>query len=424
MDGRAELLGILELARKGGARAGEASREVRSVLEQTSSRSRPQTRTETEWRVRVYREAGQTGVGTGTTAAEAVSRALAAASLAAPDPLAGPVEKMPIRSGGLGIDDRRHASIAEEDRVEVLQLAEKSFERTGMQLKELQYRQERTIRSWVSSRGVEAEEASTTYALSATALSPTGALGETSASGRIASRHFSDVASLPFGTDLRRRIEPLLRRESAPPKALPLVLDPRVMADLARALAPAFTASAVEDGSIVARSLGKRLASEILHLTDDAGLSGGLHTRGFDERGVPPIAVTLLKEGVVTGLYHDPESARARGLRPTGHVMGGQLRPSNLVVRPGARTRNVILTEIGPHLVLDRLPPFDLRTGRWTGRVPLVVADRHDRKGAFLVDLDIAVTELCGAIVEVAGDQERSGEVDAPSGVLEGVPVS
>jgi predicted Zn-dependent protease len=372
----------------------------------------------------VYREAGQTGVGTGTAAAEAVDRALTAANLAPPDPLAGPVEKMPIRTGGLGIDDRRHTTIAEEDRVEVLQLAEKSFERTSIQLKDLLYRQERTIRSWVSSRGVEAEEASTTYALSASALSTTGASGETSASNRIASRHFSDVASLPFGTELRRRVEPLLRRESAPPKALPLVLDPRVMADLARALAPAFTASAVEDGSIVARYLGKRLASEILHLTDDAGLSGGLHTRGFDERGVPPIAVTLLKEGVVTGLYHDPESARARGLRPTGHVSGGQLRPSNLVVRPGARTRNVILTEIGPHLVLDRLPPLDLRTGRWTGRVPIVVADRHDRKGAFFVDLDIGVAELCGAIVEVAGDQERSGEVDAPSGVLHGVPLS
>lgn len=416
MEGRSELLSVLDKARARGARAAEVYREAGVTLTQTAARARPTSESGTSWRVRVYRDGGHTGVGTAATAGAALDRAIAAAEVAPADPHAGPIDRMPVRAGGMGIDDRRHVGITEEDREELLQLAERPFERGPIQLVDLLYTETRVERAWLSSRGAEAGEYATTYSLSAVAVA-----GEVRAAHRIASRHFSDVASLPFGTELKRRVEPLARPESPPPTLLPVVLDPRVLADLVRALAPAFAAPAVEAGAFTAPLQGRRLASPVLHLTDDAGLFGGLHSRSFDERGVPPIAVTLLKEGVVSGLYHDPESARARALRPTGHVDGGELRPANLVVRPGARTRNVILTELGPHLVLDRLPRLDLRTGRLTGPVPVVLADRHDRKGAWTHAMDLPLATLLGALTEVAGDQERSCEVDAPSGVFTGI---
>jgi hypothetical protein len=37
-----------------------------------------------------------------------------------------------------------------------------------------------------------------------------------------------------------------------------------------------------------------------------------------------------------------------------------------------------------------------------------------------MVDVDIEASELMLKVVEVAGDQERSCEVDAPSAVVEG----
>ena len=236
----------------------------------------------------------------------------------------------------------------------------------------------------------------------------------------IASRHFSDVASLPFGPELRRRLEPLVRPASPPPPGLPVVLEPRVVAELARALAPAFSARAVGSGGFLGAWLGKRLAAPILHLTDDAGLFGGLHTRGFDDRGVPPIAVALLREGVVQGLYHDPESARTHALRPTGHVTDGELRPSNLIVRPGARTRNVILTDLRNYLALDRLPPADLATGLLEGVVPAVVVENGERVGSVRLPVRASFHGLLMGIREVASDQERACEVDAPTAVFEG----
>jgi predicted Zn-dependent protease len=413
MEDRARLVSVFERARAGGARAAEVLRVERSVLDQTASRARPVATEDVAWTVRVYLEGGRTGTGEGPKEEVALSRALERAAAAPEDPLAGPAERMPVRTGGLGIDDHRHAGIGEEDRVEILVSIERAFQQGGVRARSLRYRQVRDRRAWMSTRGVEASESATTYEVSADAT-----LGDVEASARIASRHFSDVASLPFGPELRRRLEGLARRAAWPAQPVPLVLEPRVMADLARSLAPAFAADVVSGGGFLANWLGKRLASPTLHITDDAGMFGGLHTRAFDDRGVPPIAVTLLKEGVVHGLYHDPETARAAGLRPTGHRTAGALRPSNLVVRPGARTRNVIVAELKDFLVLDHLPPIDLASGRMRGVVPLVVVTGGERSGAVKGAFDIAIPELLGAIQELAADQERSCEVDTPTAVF------
>ena len=415
MDDRARLVAVLEQAREGGARAAEVLRVRRTSLEQTGSRQTPVAREELVWTARVWRDGGAAGTATGPRASDAVTRALALSADAPADALAGPADRMAIRTGALGIDDHRHPNIADEDRLEVLHFAEKAFTQGGLRVRSLRYRQWREERAWMSTRGVDAAEGAPAYTLAAHVDS-----GGVEARHRIASRHFSDVASLPFGPELRRRVEPLSRPIPAPPAGLPLVLEPRLVADLVRALAPAFAADRPAS-SFVSRFHGGRLASPILHITDDAGLFGGLNTRAFDDRGVPPISVTLLKEGVVHGLYHDPESARAAGLRPTGHVTDGVLGPSNLIVRPGSRTRNVILTELGTYLLLDRLPVADLATGTLRGPVPVVRVEKGERAGAATVLFDTTFAALLGALEEVAADQERVCEVDAPTAVFRGV---
>jgi predicted Zn-dependent protease len=414
MDERARLVAVLEHVREAGGRAAEVLRVRRVSLEQAGTRQAPVQREELAWTARVWREGGCAGVGTASTSGDAAAQALARAKDAPPDAFAGPADRMAIRTGALGIDDHRHPTIADEDRVEILQFAERAFNQGGLRTRSLRYRQVREERSWMSTRGVEAHEAATRYEVSAEVV-----VGDIDARHRIASRHFSDVASLPFGPDLRRRMEPLARAVAVPLGPVPVVLEPRVLADLVRSFAPAFAADRVRDGGFVAGFVGKRLASPLLHLTDDAGLFGGLHTRAFDDRGVPPIAVALLREGVANGLFHDPESARAVGLRPTGHLTDGVLGPTNLIVRPGARTRNVILAELPAYLVLDRLPTIDVATGRLTGVVPAIVVEKGERIGACRFEIDTDFPTLLNGIREIAADQERVCDVDAPTTVFE-----
>ncbi len=417
MDDRAELLPVLEGCRARGARAAELLRQRFDRFETSGARVRGARTASERWTLRVWLEGGRAGVVAAPSRGGLVAAAIAAAEAAPPSSLAGPADKLPPTSGPLGIDDRRHEAIEEGDRNELLTLAERALNLGGAQLRRLRYVELRERRSWMSSRDVEQRSAATTYSLHATA-----ALGDVELTHRIGSRHFSDVASLPFGTELRRRLDGLSRKASLPGAPLPVVLDPRGMASLVRSIAPAFAAQSVATGNFLSGRLNRPLASPILHLTDDAGLASGLHTRAFDDRGVPPITVTLLKEGVPAGLFHDPESARAHGLRPTGHYLDGDLRPSNLVVRPGSRTRNVILTELKDHLAADELPPVDLATGRMHGPVRLGVVSGGQRVGAVTAVLDVDVPTLLARITEVASDQERTEEVDAPTTIFDPLP--
>jgi predicted Zn-dependent protease len=177
----------------------------------------------------------------------------------------------------------------------------------------------------------------------------------------------------------------------------------------------------VRGGNALAAHVGRRLSS-VLHVNDDAGLASGLYTAAFDDRGVPPIPVPILREGRVGSLYYDVEEARREGLRPTGHVRDGAVRPSNLIVRPGARTRNVILTELKHWVAPDRLPPLDLQSGRFVGDVPFLVVEDGERRGASTARVDLGIEQVLAAVEEVAADQERTCEVDAPTMVLAPLP--
>ncbi|MBM4364760.1 MAG: hypothetical protein FJ102_00985 [Deltaproteobacteria bacterium] len=415
MEDRSQLRALVDQARRGGARACEVLRCQSEERVMTAWRGRPQRSEVTTFTVRAWLDGGRGGVGRGPSGDRAVADALAAAAQAESSAVAGPADRMPAVTGPLGIDDRRHAGIAELDRNEVLQTAERALSQGGVALHRIEYRERREVRAYLSTREIELEAGSTAYALEAEA-----SLAGRTLRHRIASRHFSDVASLPFGTDLRRRLESLVPPGPVPSRLLPVVLDPRAMAALVRGIAPAFAATVI-DRSFLGAFRGKALASPALHLTDDAGLASGLRTRTFDDRGVPPIAVALLKEGVVNSLYHDPESARALGLRPTGHCGPDGLAPANLVVRPGSRTRNVILTELKDYVVVDELPPVDLATGRLEGVVDALLVAGGQRVAGFRALIATDIHTLLHQVSELAADQERSEEVDAPTTVFEGL---
>lgn len=423
MSDRSLLTSALERLRAGGALAAEVLCTRTEWLEQSGAA--PTRGESARWEARAWKSGGVAGAGAGADATAAVEAALAALAAASPDPDAAPADRQDVRSAGLGIADRRYPSIDPADRADLLDDAARAFDRApgGVALRDLRYREQRDERLWSNSRGVDLTEVSTRFRLDATVALPDG---RTLAHG-IASRHFADVASLPFGPDLRRRALPLARRLTGPLPERPLVVEPRAMAALVRALAPAFAAGHggflqrwIADAPPPARGREPlRLAPALLHVTDDAGLHAGLHTHAFDDRGVTPLPLTLLREGVIAARYHSPESARAARARPTGHVRDGALRPSNLVVRPGSRTRNMIHAALGDVLVLDAPPPIDLQAGRLRGPAELVHLVGGEPVGAYAVSFDVSVAAFLAGIVELASDQERHAGVDTPTAVWE-----
>ena len=437
MESRMVLSRLIEQARKLGAQAAEALYEQSSELTiswERGSAGLPTQRELLTAQVGVFLSEGRAGWCQLTApdqqqlldnAEEALRAALERATNAPADPHAGPVDRYDIVERGLGLLDRRQPQLSVDDRRDVLEdnASGCKLVHPDIRVEQLAYAELLTERCYSSSRGHSATERASRYEATLRARMGRGGRRHTE---RAASRQFANVASMPFGVELGQRMVQLSTPASLPHGEPPLIIGAVAAAALLRALAPAFTATAVHGGgSFLSSCFGERIASPKLHLIDDPALPGALCSRAFDDRGVPPAPVVLLREGVASGLYLDPSSARAADLRPTGHVMGGALRPSNLIVRPGNRSRNAIGMDLNHYLVLDNFhapQPIDLATGRLQTLCDLLVYRDHSYVGAVQgVPLTMPISQLLGSIVEIASDQARYDEVDACSLILEGI---
>jgi predicted Zn-dependent protease len=208
-----------------------------------------------------------------------------------------------------------------------------------------------------------------------------------------------------------------------------VVLPPIAVASLIAALAERFSAEALSgDGWFLRpRPDGRPAVDPRLHLQDDGAMPGGLRTRSFDDRGVAPVPLTLLREGRVDGRFVSPEAAHRLDARPTGHTRGGAQQPSNLILRSGTRSLSAALTDLGGiSLQVDDLAGLpdglDFATGQLGVRVHGVLLDGVRpigvvRQRVLTGDLGVALNR----VVEVCSDTDRIGHVDAPGLILDGL---
>lgn len=435
MEGRKVLPQLnkwLEIARSGGARAAEILYEERvtHALSLGNGR-RAEAGPTTQVRIdgRVYLEGGRTGSFTlhdprPDRVEKAIGSAITSSRRAALNVHAGPIQRIGISERGHGIEDRRYDMLDAESRQEVLELNESAaLGHEGIEVLAIDYQDARTERTYSATTENEGASADTVYRVRMH-VRDTHTGDELDAVSE--ARTFSHVGSLPFGAELARRLIALRERAVAPEGPLPLVLESRVGAWLLTQLAPAFSAALCASGDSFVADRGPQLASSRVHLIDDPGLHGGLRTLPFDDRGVPPSPVAILREGMRGGLYQSPETAREADIRPTGHVFDGALQPTNLILRPGNRSRTQMLSEVPVCLSFDRLEgSLDLKTGRLSCWGPAFVLEKGRPKGALpRVALDVDVVDLLLQVQEVAADQERYRSVDCATLLIREAPTT
>jgi PmbA protein len=383
--------------------------------------------------VRVWTEGGRVGVQRGPPEAfdALLDGALSAAAGAPEDPHAGPVSRQATVIGGLGVLDRRYEQLTDEDRAEVVITAERAVRSVDRRLTptDFWYRDRLRLRRFANSRGVVLEETDTLYEASGTVAG--------SAEGRpveladhIQSRTFASIVSLPYGTTLARRAADLLQPAVPLSGPVRVMLPPLPVARLFGALAAQFQASAFSPDAkeplfLQPRADGAPVVDTRLHLQDDGTLPGGLRSTSFDDRGVCPVALTLLREGRVDGRFVPPALAHAHEVRPTGHVTGDVEAPTNLILRSGTRSMNAALADLGSRvLIVDDLPDLaglDLVTGRFEATVHGVVVQGNKPIGAARgVRLTGHLLEVLNQVVEVCSDTDRVGHIDAPGMIVDG----
>ncbi len=379
--------------------------------------------------IRVYSSEGQVGKASGSAGSTAsieklIGKAIESARTASGNPFAGPAAAYKQTDVGLGLLDRRMPQIDDEAREAIVtENVDVVAGLPGLEAENFRYTEVISSRTFCSSVGILKEEVGSLFRLEGRVRT---ADGEHSLAESVESRSFADVASIPLGADLGRKVKRFGTPAPLPEGERVVVIEPIVIAEFMGAVALAFDRTLVEAGGSFL-SDGKRVGADKLHMIDDGLLSGAMQTRSFDHRGVPSLDLPLIREGAVGALYQSVEVARELDGRPSGHEGATGPWPGNLVLRSGTRSRNMIYPELGRYLLLDsrvddRKVWFNLKTGKlrlkahffsgFAGEEPVYVGV-HTIQTSFI--------ELWSGIREIANDQRRFGSVDVSTWLVEGL---
>lgn len=108
-----------------------------------------------------------------------------------------------------------------------------------------------------------------------------------------------------------------------------------------------------------AGKIGKRVASALLTVEDDATNIKGLGASSFDREGVPHRRNVVIEKGVLKKFLYNTYTARKAGVRSTGNASGSTNSPpsvstTNFVVRPGRSSLDTLVSEMKNGMIISR----------------------------------------------------------------------
>jgi TldD protein len=84
-------------------------------------------------------------------------------------------------------------------------------------------------------------------------------------------------------------------------------------------------------GGVLASNMGKKIGSPLVTFFDDGTIEGAFGSFKYDDEGVPSQKTLLIKDGVVSGLMHNRETAQKFGVQPTGNARAEDFRVEPII---------------------------------------------------------------------------------------------
>lgn len=108
-----------------------------------------------------------------------------------------------------------------------------------------------------------------------------------------------------------------------------------------------------------AGKIGKRVASRMLTIDDDATCAQGLGAASFDREGVPHRKTTVIEDGVLKRFLYNTYTAKKAGTASTGNASGSTSSPpsvstTNFIVRPGRSSLDGLMSEMKQGVMISR----------------------------------------------------------------------
>jgi TldD protein len=143
---------------------------------------------------------------------------------------------------------------------------------------------------------------------------------------------FDDQPSEELGQKVAQRaIEQI---SAKPPKGgkAPVVLGPNVVGVFVHeAFGHLAEADLALSGGLLDSNMGKKLGSNLVTFYDDGTIEGAFGAFKYDDEGVASHKTLLIKEGVVSGLMHNRETAQKFNTQPTGNARAEDFRVEPII---------------------------------------------------------------------------------------------
>ncbi len=164
---------------------------------------------------------------------------------------------------------------------------------------------------------------------------------------------FDEESPEEVGEEISQRLKEQLKAKTPKGGNFPAVLGSNVVGVfIHEAFGHLAEADLTLAGSVIFDKLGKKIASEVTNIFDDGTVKGAFGSITYDDEGVPAQKTVLVKEGIITGLMHNRETAGKFDMKPTGNA-----RAENFRHIPIVRMRNTYLAP-GDHEFEELIEPI------------------------------------------------------------------
>lgn len=376
-----------------------------------------------------------------TSAEDAEACARAAASLADRSPASRTYDRFPMPAKAAlspAVRDERITSLEVGELVELAKATVGVATDRGVKVPRGVLRAAATTTTVINTNGLEVTNHGTLVYAGYDAMAPGTAPGE--GVGTFNSPWLRDYDPPRMGGNIARQALQAKEAKSLEGSIkAPVMIAPGELGEmLSYSVAFALSAESVNKRrSPWAAKLGQSVASPKIDLVDDPSDPRGMLSASFDDEGVPTTVKKVVEDGVLRTFLYDSYNSSVAAQPPSGNGMRrgttdaqfmfqGSLgcRPVNLVLRPGQRSPEEIISSMDDGVVVEK---FAFPTvNPYTGAFALETRLAHVvRKGSIEGQIKHALIvgnmyEGLKNVLEVASDARTSGDMIVPSVAFEG----
>jgi TldD protein len=143
---------------------------------------------------------------------------------------------------------------------------------------------------------------------------------------------FDEQSPEELGKKVAERAIQQLTAKSPKGGKSPVVLGPNVVGVFVHeAFGHLAEADLALSGGLLANNMGKKIGSDLVTFYDDGTLPGAFGAFKYDDEGVPTHKTLLIKDGVVSGLMHNRDTAQKFNAEPTGNARAEDFRVEPII---------------------------------------------------------------------------------------------